>query len=238
MSDLFLIVSAVVPAVILMVYIYKKDTLEKEPTKLLGTLVLFGVVSTVPAVIIEAVGSAVVGSIFYTDGFGYALIMNFIIISGAEEGAKFFFLKRKSWRSPDFNCQFDGVVYAVFVSLGFALLENVFYVLQYGFTTAIARALLSVPGHACFGVFMGAFYGMAKRCENSGYPQSCKNFLRRSVIVPILLHGVYDFIATTDYLSAGVFFVFVGSIFTAGIKLTDKLSKEDQYIDAQHWYTI
>jgi len=237
-SDIFLIVSAVIPAVVLMCYVYNKDRLEKEPPRLLGTLVLFGIVSTVPAVIIEALGSAVLGSVFGTDGFGYAFFMNFLIIAGAEEGAKFFFLKRKSWRSPDFNCQFDGVVYVAFVSLGFALLENVFYVLQYGFTTAIARALLSVPGHACFGVFMGAFYGMAKRCENGGCPLKCRNYLRRSIIIPMLLHGVYDFIATTDYLHGSVFLVFVGSIFTAGIKLTDKLSKEDRYIDAEHWYSI
>ena len=238
MPDLFLIICAVLPAAILMGYIYKKDTLEKEPSALLRKLVLFGIVSTIPAIILEAVGSAVLGRIFETDGFFYAVFMNFLVIAGAEEGVKFFFLKRKSWNSPDFNCQFDGVVYSVFVSLGFALLENILYVLRYGFSTAIARALLSVPGHACFGVFMGAFYGMAKRYENGGCPQNCQNCLRRSVLIPMLLHGIYDFIATTDYLRASVFLVFVGTVFSAAIRLTDKLSKEDCYIDAQHWYSL
>lgn len=237
-SDFFLVVFAVIPAVILMVYIYRKDTLEKEPSALLGKLVLFGIVSTIPAVILESVGSSVLSGVFSTDSFPYALFMNFLVIGGAEEGSKFFFLKRKSWQSSDFNCQFDGVVYAVFVSLGFALLENILYVLQYGFSTAVARALLSVPGHACFGVFMGAYYGMAKRYENGGCPQNCRNCLRRSVLIPMLLHGIYDFIATTDYLNASVFLVFVGAIFTAGVRLTNKLSKDDCFIDAEHWYSI
>ncbi len=238
MSEPFLIICAVLPAAILMVYIYKKDALEKEPTALLAKLVLFGLVSTIPAIVLESIGSAVLESIFDINGFGYAVFMNFIVIAGAEEGVKFLFLKRRTWNSSDFNCQFDGVVYSVFVSLGFALLENILYVLRYGFATAIARALLSVPGHACFGVFMGAYYGMARRYENGGCPQKTANCLRQSLLIPMLLHGVYDFIATTDYLNGSVFLVFVGAVFSAAVRLTNKLSKDDCYIDAKHWYSI
>ena len=238
MSRIFLVIFAVLPAAVLMSYIYKKDTLEKEPPALLRKLALFGIAAIIPAIILETVGSAVLSMFFETNSLAYAVLMNFVVIAGAEEGCKFFFLKRKSWNSPDFNCQFDGVVYAVFVSLGFALLENIMYVLQYGFSTAVARALLSVPGHACFGVFMGSFYGMAKRYENGGCPRNCQNCLRRSVLLPMLLHGIYDFIATTNIGGAVVFLVFVAVTFAYGIRLTNRLSKEDCYIDAMHWYSI
>ena len=237
-SRAFLILCAVLPAAVLMAYIYKKDKLEKESPAILKKLVLFGIVSTLPAIVIEAVGSSVLAAVYETNSLPYAVLMNFLVIAGAEEGSKFFFLKRKSWNAPDFNCQFDGVVYSVFVSLGFALLENIMYVLQYGFSTAVARAVLSVPGHACFGVFMGAFYGMAKRYETGYCPQNCQNCLRRSVLIPMLLHGIYDFIATTNIGGAVFFLVFVIIVFSFGIRLTNKLSKEDRYIDATHWYSI
>ena len=238
MSDLFLIVFAVLPAAALMAYICKKDKLEKESPALLRSLALCGVISTVPAILLEAAGSAAAQALFPHDGFLYAFTVNFIVIAVVEEGVKFCFLRRASWHSPEFNCQFDGVVYAVFVSLGFALLENILYVLRYGFGVAVARALLSVPGHGCFGVFIGAFYGLAKRCANYGCPVRSRKNLRLSVLIPALLHGMYDFIASTEYINAGAFLAFIGAIFFLGVRLTNKLSKEDRYIDAKHWYSL
>ena len=98
----------------------------------------------------------------------YNAIMYFGIVAFSEEGAKYFLLRRRSWHSAAFNCQFDGVVYAVFVALGFALWENISYVLMYGLSTALVRAVTAVPGHACFGVFMGVWYGLAKRLTAQG----------------------------------------------------------------------
>lgn len=238
MSDTLLILFAILPAAALMAYIYRKDKLEKESPALLRLLALYGVVSTVPAIVLEMIGSSVVSAIFRQDSFLYAFVMNFIVVAAVEEGVKFYFLSRKSWTSPEFNCQFDGVVYAVFVSLGFALLENILYVLRYGFSVAVSRALLSVPGHGCFGVFMGAFYGLAKRYANYGCPKKCRKSLRLSVLVPAVLHGIYDFIASTEYISAGAFLAFVAAIFLLGVRLTNKLSREDRYIDAAHWYSL
>ncbi|MBR6350735.1 MAG: PrsW family intramembrane metalloprotease, partial [Firmicutes bacterium] len=121
------------------------------------------------------------------------------VVGPAEEGAKYFMLKRRSWRDPEFNCQYDGVVYAVFVSLGFALAENVEYVFMYGLGTALLRAVTAIPGHACFGVFMGIWYGAAKRLENYGNAPASKFARIMSVVMPMLIHGTYDFIATVGY---------------------------------------
>ena len=71
----------------------------------------------------------------------YNAIMYFGIVAFSEEGAKYFLLRRRTWHSAAFNCQFDGVVYAVFVALGFALWENISYVLMYGLSTALVRAI-------------------------------------------------------------------------------------------------
>ena len=117
------------------------------------------------------------------------------------------------------------------MSLGFALAENVGYVLRFGFGTALVRAVTAIPGHACFGVFMGAFYGAAKRYDNFGYPEKSRNARVLSVLLPALLHGAYDYIATRAETGYTVFFVvFVIILFLTAFKLVQNLSRKDQYI--------
>ena len=154
MSELILVAAAVIPAVYLMVRVYRADRLEKEPAGLLIGLLILGVISTTLAGITEELGDAFLEEIFPQGGLLYDALLYFIVVALSEEGFKYLLLKIRTWKSPHFNCQFDGVVYAVFVSLGFALWENIAYVLRYGFGTAVARAVTAVRGHACFGVFM------------------------------------------------------------------------------------
>ena len=225
-----LIAAAVIPAVILLRYIYRKDRLEKEPPRLLIALVALGVVSTALAVVAERIGSFVLSLVLTEGSLLYNILMYFGVVACAEEGAKYILLKKKTWTSPEFNCQFDGVVYAVFVSLGFALWENLGYVAAYGLSTALVRALTAVPGHACFGVFMGAWYGMAKRYESEGNTEKSRHCRRLAVLVPALIHGAYDFIATLDaMLSALVFLAFVVFLFFSALGRIRKLSDSDDY---------
>ena len=142
-------------------------------------------------------------------------------------------LKRCTWNHPAFNCQFDGVVYAVFVGLGFALWENIQYVAMYGFETAIVRAFTAVPGHCCFAVFMGVWYGMAKRYEYAGEFQKAKSARRMSVVMPAIMHGIYDFIATWDQGISVLFIVFVVIMFIWASRLVKNMSKNDKYIGYQ-----
>ena len=163
-----LIAAAVIPAVFLLVHVYRADKLEKEPAPLLISLVLYGIAATFIALLLERFGSWLLGRYFPENSTPYNVLMYFGVVAFSEEGAKYFLLKRRTWNSAAFNCQFDGVVYAVFVSLGFALWENISYVLMYGLSTALVRAVTAVPGHACFGVFMGVWYGLAKRLHGQG----------------------------------------------------------------------
>ena len=228
---MLLAAAAVIPALILLIQVYRADRLEKEPLGLLLSLVGLGIVSTFLAEITEYVGELLLSVLFVPDSLIYNLLLYFIVVAGSEEGFKYLVLKKRTWRSPAFDCQFDGVVYAVFVSLGFALWENLAYVFAYGMGTAVARALTSVPGHACFGVFMGAWYGIARRWELYGEPELSRRARRNAVLIPVLLHGSYDFIASLPWdWCALVFLLFVLILFTVALRLVKKLAKNDSYM--------
>ena len=182
-------------------------------------------------------GEAILGILLPQSSTAYNVLLYFVVVALSEEGFKYLLLKKRTWYSSEFNCQFDGVVYAVFVALGFALWENISYVLMYGLGTAAVRAVTAVPGHACFGVFMGAFYGLAKRYDNFGDEYRSRRCRRLAVLVPVLLHGTYDFIATYEYDGyAWIFVVFVVLLFAAAYRRIKKLSRDDRFIDDSDYY--
>ncbi|MBQ7547472.1 MAG: PrsW family intramembrane metalloprotease [Clostridia bacterium] len=226
-----LIAAAVIPAVFLLIRVYKADRLDREPKGLLISLVILGILSTISAIILERIGTAILSS-FLTEGtFLYNLLEYFIVVAISEEGSKYFLLKLRTWKHPAFNCQFDGVVYAVFVSLGFALWENIGYVAMLGFSTALIRAVTAVPGHACFGVFMGVFYGAAKRAELAGKPNDSKTLRRLALLFPAFIHGAYDFITTLPgLLSAFVFLPFIICVFAFAYRIVKTHSMQDTFI--------
>ena len=226
-----LIAAAVIPAIVLLAYVYRADRLEPEPPGLLWSLVWQGIIATALAVFTERLGMTLLDRWCPAGSVLYNVLLYFVVVAVSEEAFKYLLLRRRTWNSPAFNCQFDGVVYAVFVSLGFALWENIDYVVMYGLGTALVRAITAVPGHACFGVFMGAFYGMARRYENYGFSRASKNCRRLAVLVPTVLHGIYDFIATSETTSAQWgFLAFVAVLFLITSRMVKKLSDRDAYI--------
>lgn len=226
-----LIAAAVIPALFLMIKVYRSDRLEKESTGLLFDLVKAGVLSSLLALVEERVLSLILDLTVSPEDPMYNVILYFGIVACAEESSKYLFMKRHTWRSIEFNCQYDGVVYAVFVSLGFALWENISYVLQYGISTAIVRAGTAIPGHACFGVFMGVFYGIARKYENMGEPGTSKVFRILAFLFPAALHGAYDYIATSEeYTGDGLFFGFIIVLFAVSYILVNRMSRNDRYI--------
>jgi len=226
-----LIAIAVIPAIFLMVKVYKSDRIEKESKSLLRRLVTGGILATLLALVEERVGEYILRNIVEVDSLAYNIIMYFGIVAFAEETSKYLYLKKRTWNNPEFNCQYDGVVYAVFVSLGFALWENINYVLSYGIVTGLVRAVTAIPGHACFGVFMGIFYGAAKKYSNYGSEGIAKILRVLAVIVPAFIHGAYDFIATMESTEGNLsFFIFIAVLFGAALFSINKASKKDQYI--------
>ena len=226
-----LLAAAVIAAIYLLIQVEKLDRLEKESPRLLASLVLFGVLATAFASLAEWAGLSILNSLFPEGGLLYDILLYFGVVAFAEEGAKYFLLKHRTWREPEFNCLFDGVVYGVFVSLGFALWENIRYVAMFGFSTALIRAVTAIPGHACFGVFMGAWYGMAKRRAAVQDWDGSKRMRRRALLLPAALHGFYDFAASSgnEWMSL-VFLAFVVLMFVRAYRLAKHVAANDEYI--------
>ena len=222
------ILAAVLPAVILLRYIYKHDTVEKEPPGLLLTLMFMGVLAALCATVLEAVFQTVLNLLVDPGSPAYTILLAFLVVAVVEEGTKFWLLKRRTWYHPAFNYRFDGIVYAVFVSLGFAAYENITYVLRYGLSVALPRALLAVPGHAAFAVVMGAFYGRAKLHEGWGELRGARGDLWTGYLFAVFLHGFYDTCAMIGTgTSTMVFLVFVVLMFLGIFRLVKKESATD-----------
>ncbi|MBO4289849.1 MAG: PrsW family intramembrane metalloprotease [Lachnospiraceae bacterium] len=228
--QILLVIAAVIPALVLMFLVYRSDRLEKESRHLLFVLARAGVFATLIAMVLERLGERLLVWAIDSEVL-FNLLLYFVVVAVSEEGAKYFLMKRRTWKNPEFNCLYDGVVYAVFVSLGFALWENISYVLIFGLGTALIRAFTAIPGHACFGVFMGVFYGLAKQAENMGDAAESKKYRSLALAAPIVLHGAYDYIATMDAdWGAAVFFAFIGVMFCVAFILMRRMSRRDQYI--------
>ena len=188
---------AIIPVVILCSYVYKKD-LHREPKKLLISIFIWGALTCIPAIIFETL----FGSIFDTEDASLPFIEIFINvffgIALIEELGKYIVTKLKGYNSREFDEIYDIIVYAVYASLGFACLENIGYVLENGIGTAILRAVISVPGHACFGVLMGYYMSKAKVCEMNGSTIKKKKNMFLALLVPTLFHTGFDAFLSTD----------------------------------------
>ncbi|MGN1002784.1 MAG: PrsW family intramembrane metalloprotease [Oscillospiraceae bacterium] len=222
------VLAAIVPAVLLMRYVYKKDRIEREPPWLLGSLALLGVAAALVAIVLEILGQSILDSLVSADNPKYVILLAFLVVAAVEEGTKFFFLYRRTWRDPNFNYRFDAIVYAVFVSLGFAAFENIKYVFNYGLSVALPRALLAIPGHMGFAVFMGFFYGRAKLCFTYGDRSGCRLNLILGYLAAVFLHGVYDTCCMTGTTrSTLIFVVFVLAMYLAVYFLIRHEAKTD-----------
>ena len=126
----------------------------------------------------------------------------------------------------------ETVLWAAALALGFALWENISYVLMYGLSTALVRAVTAVPGHACFGVFMGVWYGLAKRLHGQGRDGASKLCRVLALLLPALLHGCYDFIASIESVHYGwLFAAFVAILFVLAFILVRRQARHDRYIN-------
>ncbi len=188
-----LLLIAVLPAVVLMIVIYKCDRIEKEPIGLVLGVAGLGIVSCIPTVICEMIADVVLQFLFGSSGVIYSFLSAFLGVALIEEFWKLFMVRVFIWNNKAFNYRFDAIVYCVASSLGFALLENILYVFQYGFGTGISRAILSVPGHCTFAIFMGYFLGNAKLFEVKGQKGKSWLWLFLALLLPTLQHGFFDF---------------------------------------------
>ena len=206
-----ILILAVLPVIVLAAYIYKKDKYEKEPFRMLLLAFFLGILSIpLDLIIVGIINGAMPGSTVFYSAFFEAGI--------PEEFSKWLLFMLVIWRNKNFNEFFDGIVYACFIGLGFAGIENLMYVFgneSFGgaLATGVMRALLSVPGHFLFAVIMGYFLGLAKF-----RPKERGKYLLFSLLCPMLAHGIFDYLLmlssalsenNLEVLGAILFIVFI-----------------------------
>ena len=232
---------AVIPSVFLLIKVYQADKVEKEPAPLLFKLFIKGLESAFFAAVVEALlinfGLNTLVHLGLIEGEGsflYHAIEAFLIVAVAEEGFKYYFLKKTTWNHPAFDYRFDAVVYAVFVSLGFATIENILYVWGAqiesgtGLQLSVYRGVLSVPAHCVFAVAMGIHYGAAKYAQGHEQFDLEEAGLRKAFLVPVLMHGFFDFaLMMNQPLYTGLFFVFVILADYRALKAVGRASQTD-----------
>lgn len=226
---MILLSAALIPVFFLLIFIYRQDKIEPEPKRLLGKLFLLGALSVVSALILETIGEGILSAMVPKESVVlYQFLMNFIVVACSEEGGKRFFLRRGSWNDPAFNYRFDGVVYGVTVSLGFAAAENISYLASYGLQIAPMRALTAIPLHCICGVFMGHYYGQTKFFLARGDQVRTAFYRKASIVIPVLIHGFYDFVASMDSPAMGVIFlIFVIILDIIAFRSVRRYSQED-----------
>ena len=227
---------ALIPVAGLLAFIYFNDKKEKEPFGFLVILFFAGMATVISAVILELIGGLILGVVFPYESVIKGTLDAMIIVAPAEELGKFLVLRLITWKNKNFNYSYDAIVYAVFVSLGFAALENITYVFGSGVGTALLRMFTAVPGHACFAVFMGFFYSKSKYASLTNKKGASAGFTALAMIVPILVHGVYDAIlmggGSSDVpiltgLSLIIWIFFVIAMFVVSIILVIKSARND-----------
>lgn len=218
---------AVIPGLLIIIYVYGKDKVEKEPKGLIFKLMFFGILSCIAAGYIEAFEDSLLPD--YPKGsLEFALQTSFLEAALVEELVKYTALRTGSWKHPSFNYRFDGIVYGVSAAVGFAIYENIMYVASYGFETAVVRAFTAVPLHAFCGVFMGVFYSYSKKSDILGQNGKRRLFTFLSLIVPMLIHGTYDTLAFLNTEEST--FMLLGLVvilYITAISTIKRLSKAD-----------
>ncbi|MBU2929966.1 PrsW family intramembrane metalloprotease [Winogradskyella psychrotolerans] len=223
-----LLLLALAPICAVLLYIYVQDKHEKEPRGLLIKSFLLGAIVSILIVFVLYFFTG--RFIPITDQFsvGQQFIQAFIVVALSEEFSKYVIVKYYAQPKKAFNEPYDGIIYAVMVSMGFACTENVMYVIEGGYQTAILRAFTAVPAHATFGILMGYFMGKAKFSKNRFALNMAGLFLA------VLFHGAYDFFLFINFIPGISIGAFVSLII--GIVLSKKAIKRHQ--DDSHFKSL
>ncbi|MEC0349862.1 glutamic-type intramembrane protease PrsW [Bacillus subtilis] len=198
---MFAIISAgIAPGIALLSYFYLKDQYDNEPVHMVLRSFFLGVVLVFPIMFIQYV-------LEKENVGGGSFFVSFLSSGFLEESLKWFILMISVYPHAHFDEHYDGIVYGTSVSLGFATLENILYLIGHGVEHAFVRALLPVSCHALIGVIMGFYLGKARFSADKARVK----WLTLSLVVPSLLHGSYDFILTA--LSNWIYYILPFMVF-------------------------
>ncbi|WP_257347743.1 glutamic-type intramembrane protease PrsW [Pseudalkalibacillus decolorationis] len=181
---MFTLISAgMAPGIALLSFFYLKDKYEPEPIFMVVRTFLFGILLVFPVMVLQF---GIHEELMVTDW-----VDAFVVSGVLEEFFKWFLLYFAAYQQIEFNDPYDGIIYGTSIALGFATAENVLFLFANGIDTAMLRAILPVPCHALIGVMMGYYLSRGKF---SNLAKRKRIFLVYSLVIPILLHGFYDYI--------------------------------------------
>ena len=181
----FIITAAVAPVLALLSFFYLRNEMFTEPRRTLVRAFLYGAIITFPILFIQYVLEA--------EGvIAQPFVSNVLFASALEEFFKWLILFIAILGHVEFDDPYDGILYGVAVSLGFATVENIIYLLSFGIEEAFVRALLPVSSHALFGVVMGYYFGRGKFATNNRQ----KEYLAIAFFAAFALHFSYNTILT------------------------------------------
>lgn len=229
-----LLILAALPVLIILLFVYLKDR-NKEPLSLLVKLFFAGIMSCFMVLIVSRV---MAGFLPFMNGalseksFIEIILYSFVGVAMVEEVCKWIMTYTIAYHNREFDELYDGIVYATFVSLGFAFFENVLYVMNSSsVNTALLRAVSAVPSHACDAIFMGYYLSMAKQYALRKNEELEKKNIILSLIVPIILHGIYDYCLMSGLTILIVLFIgFVIFLYIASIKKLKNISNSNKRI--------
>ena len=216
-----LIFAAIAPVIVVLIWIYIKDKYEKESKRVLaGTFVLGGILSIIITTILYILSDSILPSLD-KKSIVLQFVKAFLVVALIEEFSKYVIVRYYSQRKHYFNEPYDGIIYCVMVSMGFAAVENIAYVMQGGLGVALIRAFTAVPAHATFAILMGYFMGKAKF-----EPHRRKELNLKGLALAILFHGAYDFFLFIDFVPGMYLGAFISLII--GIVLARRAIKIHQ----------
>lgn len=204
----FILIPALLPVFLILRYVYLLDKNEREPLGFVLKVVVWGAIFSIPCAGVERFMISLIGSFYDPATINFAWIENTVGVALVEELSKWLVLMLIVWKNQNFDYRYDGIVYAVSASLGFAALENILYVVSYGTGVSIGRAIFAIPGHATFGVFMGYFLSRAKTfwIDDKRIRMTICKLL--ALALPMLIHGCYDFLLSEQVSALGYQYIF------------------------------
>lgn len=204
--DYKLLLLSIAPAISIATAVYMSDRYEREPIPLLIKTFLLGALMVIPTIAVE---NLLLKFNIFPGVLGVAYI-SFVVAGFTEEYFKREVVLRYIYKNKNFSERIDGIVYSVFAALGFAVVENIMYVVfrfKDHIYVGLYRGILSVPAHSVFAVTMGYYISLAKFCKDCRNEADRRKYLRKSLYMPILLHGIFDFILMSEIPMLNIAFI-------------------------------
>ena len=232
MNLLIALVASLIPVLIILAVINNMSEVKKQPLWVLGLLFVGGILSWILVrYISKFLGNDIYKSqIEISENLGNKgfFLVSFGIIAVIEEISKYIVITIMCFKNKYFKNPYDAIMYAVCISLGFAFVENIMYINNFGISVSVSRAIFSIPAHASFGIIMGYYLGISKLCKDNKNKSYSALTRYCAFFIPFIFHGFYDYLLNFNTESIYmVFLMYVIIMYVFVIFLLFRLNKID-----------